>query len=66
MLEVRTFSTFKEMLAAIGVESFLPSFRGDLAAATALYHTLGNRRGAYGALEAEHGAVAIKVQPLSP
>lgn len=63
---VAAFATFAAMISAVGVQALLPDADGaDVSGAVARYRAFANQRGAYGALEAAHGAVAIGVEPLA-
>ena len=63
---VVAYPTFEAMIEDVGVGALLPDADGaDVAGAVAVYRSFANGRGTYAALEAEHGAVAIGVQPLA-
>ena len=53
--------------AGSATQALLPDADGaDVSGAVARYRAFANQRGAYGALEAAYGAVAIGVEPLAP
>ena len=59
------FHDFDEMLTTVGVDALLPGFNGSVAAAAEEYRTFCNGRGSFAALEAQHGVVALHVEPLA-
>ena len=63
---VAAYPTFAAMISGVGVKALLPDAdSADVAGAVARYKAFANQRGAYGALEAVFGAVAIGVDPLA-
>ena len=63
VLATTWYSTFEDMLNGEGIDACLPGFTGSVQDAAALYHGFGTRSGlTYGEIEAEHGAIAIRVK----
>ena len=65
VLDVQAFSSFEEMVVAIGVEALLPGEHLDVGGAVDVYQRLGNHRGSFGELEEEWGAVAVHIHPCT-